>query len=211
MISVIGYGSLLSEASARETVPGLKNFRIVEVPGYKRIFNKVGIVFLSRYQADPASKTLASCSTLADEHSSIICSQFECTSDDYAALEEREHRFNWIQVDTRSSSGDISKGYMCTTSSDQYYRTRKCRTAEEYQSRVGQFYDGLIWRNDILPYPRYLSFCLQAAEALGEDVLDNFLDHSYLADGKTSIRTYLDTSELMKGWRQFDCGYRYSK
>ncbi len=83
MISVAGYGSLLSEASARETVPGLQNFRLVKVPGYRRIFNKVGIVFISRHGADPESLQIASCSTQADPDSAIICSQFECSEADF--------------------------------------------------------------------------------------------------------------------------------
>lgn len=192
MISVVGYGSLLSETSARETVPGLRNFRLVEVAGYRRIFNKVGIVFISRHGADPQSREVASCSTLADPATTIICSQFECTRQEYAELIEREHRFEWVEVATSSlHSGEASTGLMCTTSRDEYYRSHKCATQEEYQQRVGQFYQGRIWREDILPFPRYLGFCLQAAAEHDEIVINNFLDSSYLADGRTTLRAYL--------------------
>ncbi|WP_415896587.1 gamma-glutamylcyclotransferase [Neptuniibacter sp. QD72_48] len=206
MISIVGYGSLLSEASARETIPGLTNFRIVTVPGYKRIFNKVGVVFISRHKADPDSLQLASCSTLPASDCEIICSQFDCTQEEYEALFEREHRFNWVEVET-FTDGQSETGLMCTGSTDQHYRYSKCRSEQEYHERVGQFYAGNLWRNDILPFPRYLSFCLKAAASQGEAVLNNFLDSSYLADGETTIRTYLDNSG--SNWREIDSAYHY--
>lgn len=209
MVSVVGYGSLLSENSARETVPGLKNFRLVSVPGYRRIFNKVGIVFLSRHGAAVNSLEVASCSTQAHHNSEILCSQFECSDKEYLELIEREHRFEWVEVETLGFAGVRQTGLMCTTSSDDYYRKVKCRSAEEYDRRVGQFYSGKIWRDDILPFPRYLAFCLQAAQGQGENVLDNFLDHSYLADGVTPIRAYIQSHDLLCNWQQIDTGYSY--
>ncbi|RTE64968.1 gamma-glutamylcyclotransferase [Amphritea opalescens] len=215
MISVVGYGSLLSERSALQTVPTLQNFRLVRVPGYRRIFNKVGIVFLSRYGADPESLELASCSTEAATDS-IICSQFECPVDDFAELYEREHRFRWVEVDTLplGGTGDqtlLTKGRMCTGYNDSDYRLNKCITPEDYELRVGRFYAGRLWRDDIRPFPRYLAFCLQAAESQGAKVLDNFLDSSYLADGVTSIRAYLQQAPELQDWRLVDTGYQYPK
>ena len=211
MKSIIGYGSLLSELSARETVPGLKNFRIVEVPGFRRIFNKVGIVFFSRHQADPHSLEIASCSTLKDNHSSIICCQFECSDTEYQSLYEREHRFDWIEVNTISQTRVKSQGIICTTSTDREYRHTKCVSEQDYHERVGQYYSGKLWRDDILPYPRYLAFCLQAAEGQGIEVLENFLDSTYLADGMISIRTYLNQAPKLSRWREIDTGYSYRK
>ncbi|EAR61905.1 hypothetical protein [Neptuniibacter caesariensis] len=208
MISIIGYGSLLSESSARETVPDLCNFRLVRVPGYRRIFNKVGIVFLSRHGADPQSLQLASCATEADKTSVLICSQFECSEESFSELYEREHRFEWVDVESVDSSGVKTVAKMCTQSTDEHYRFQKCGSEKEFYERVGRYYQGPLWRDDILPFPRYLAFCLQAAEGQGADVLDNFLDTSYLADGCTSIRRYLD-SELGFDWRNYDCSYSY--
>lgn len=211
MVSVVGYGSLLSERSARETVPGLRNFRLVEVPGYKRIFNKVGVVFFSRHAEDPDAIEIASCSTQADDTSSIICCQFECSETEYEALYEREHRFNWVVVGTIDLQGNVAKGLMCTGSSDVEYRSNKCASEAEYFDRVGQYYKGLLWRDDILPYPRYLAFCLQAAAGQSPAVLDNFLDHTFLADGETSIRTYISQHRFLNDWRAIDTGYSYLK
>ncbi|WP_432470494.1 gamma-glutamylcyclotransferase [Amphritea sp. HPY] len=214
MISVVGYGSLLAEHSARQTVPALSNFRLVRVPGYRRIFNKVGVVFLSRHGAAPDSLHLASCSTEAAVDSEIICSQFECSAEDFVELYEREHRFRWIEVDTVSLTGEVARGRMCTGYDDLEYRLNKCITPQEYEVRVGRYYTGRIWRDDILPYPRYLAFCLQAAESQGAAVLNNFLDSSFLADGVTSIRRYLErdaksAKPQLQRWRDYDTGYSY--
>ncbi|HRK65863.1 MAG TPA: hypothetical protein PLN53_15815, partial [Terricaulis sp.] len=62
-IEVIGYGSLLSEASARETVPSLKGFELVRVRGHRRVFNKVGVVFFERFGAVESDLRIASCAT----------------------------------------------------------------------------------------------------------------------------------------------------
>ncbi len=209
MISVVGYGSLLAESSARETLPELENFRIVRVPGYRRIFNKVGVVFLSRYGADPDALPIASCATQAQPGAEIICTQFECSEAAFSLLYEREHRFEWVEVATFDMHGQPSSGRICTQSTDHYYRHHKCADEAEYQHRVGRFYRGLLWRKDILPFPRYLAFCLQAAEALGSEVLANFLDQSFLADGETPLRAYLESEPEMADWRRFDCGYSY--
>ncbi len=212
MISVVGYGSLLSEQSARETVPGLRNFRLVRVPGYRRIFNKVGIVFFSRHGASRDELRVASCSTEPAEGMEIFCSQFECSESDFRELYEREHRFRWAEVQTLALVDDSeTQGRICTRYSDIEYRLNKCVTSQEYHERVGQYYDGPIWRDDILPFPRYLAFCLQAAESQGEAVLNNFMDSTFLADGVTTIRSYLDTTADLVDWRLFDTGYSYRR
>lgn len=210
MISVVGYGSLLSEKSARETVPNLHNFRLVTVHGYKRIFNKVGIVFLSRYGASPDALDIASCSTLPDKSVSIICSQFECSEEEYRALIEREHRFTWVSVETcELESTEFSSGLMCTTASDEWYKTQKCISSSDYENRVGRYYQGAIWRNDIFPYPRYLQFCLRSAAEQGQTVLDNFLDSSFLADGQTSLRSYLQSAPELALFLSASGSYSY--
>lgn len=208
MITVLGYGSLLSERSALETVPGLSNFRRVRVPGYRRIFNKVGVVFFSRHGADPASLEIASCSTQAMPGVDIICSAFEVPEADFPALYEREHRYRWVEVPALDDAGGQCLGRICTSSSDADYRLNKCVTPAEYHRRVGQYYNGFLWRDDILPYPRYLAFCLEAAATHGQDVLENFMDSSFLADGRTSIREYLNRLEPGLQW-QGGADYRY--
>lgn len=211
MISVVGFGSLLSEQSARETVPDLCNHRLVRVPGFRRIFNKVGVVFISRHGQSPQSRELASCSTEPAADCCIIAAQFECSESDFAALYEREYRYRWVEVETEALDGaERSQARMCTGYSDHEYRLNKCITDSEYHRRVGQYYDGALWRDDIVPFPRYLRFCLLAAAGHGRHVLDNFLDTSFLADGKTSIRQYLNQNpELHPDPESLPQGYSY--
>ncbi|WP_020682176.1 gamma-glutamylcyclotransferase family protein [Marinobacterium rhizophilum] len=209
MITVLGYGSLLSQRSALETVPSLTGFRRVRVPGYRRIFNKVGVVFFSRHGADPASLEIASCSTQAMPGSEIICSAFEVPEADFPALYEREHRFRWIEAEALDETGSRCRGRICTGSNDMDYRLNKCVTPEEYHRRVGQYYGGSLWRDDILPYRRYLAFCLEAAASQGQAVLDNFMDSSFLADGHTSIREYLSALEPALQWQDGTSDYSY--
>ncbi len=81
---------------------------------------------------------------------------------------------------------------ICCEYTDEEYKEDKCGGSdEEYNSRVGQHYKGRLWRHDILPVRYYLSMCASAAKALGQEFLDNFLEHSYLADRQTSIKQYL--------------------
>jgi hypothetical protein len=209
VITVLGYGSLLSQRSALETVPRLTGFRRVRLPGYRRIFNKVGVVFFSRHGADPASLEIASCSTEMMPGSEIICSAFDVPEADFPALYEREHRFRWVEVRALDEAGMPVQGRICTSSTDMDYRLNKCVTQAEYYRRVGPYYSGPLWRDDILPFPRYLVFCLQAAASQGQAVLDNFLDCSFLADGCTSIRQYLSTLEPPLQWQGSGDVYSY--
>ncbi len=197
LIPVVGYGSLLSERSARETVPSLSDFRLVRVPGYRRIFNKVGVVFISRFGADPDSKALGSCATEPFSGSELVCSLFNCPEADFPALYEREHRFRWTEVVCQEADGRRITARMCTATTDSDYRLNKCVTPGEYQRRVGRYYGGRLWRDDLLPYPRYLGFCLQAAASHGPEVLDNFLTTSYLADGVTTLQAYLQANPAL--------------
>jgi hypothetical protein len=190
-IAVLGYGSLLSEASARETIPSLSKFELVQIPGYKRIFNKVGIVFFERYGASETDIRISSCATRKDPQCCITASLFECSEADFLLMYEREHRFQWVNAQYQATDGSTGYARMCTENSDENYLLNKCITESEYWRRVGRFYVGKIWREDILPFPTYLKHCLDAADSHGTNVLDNFLDFSFLADGKTSIRTYM--------------------
>ena len=190
MISVIGFGSLLSQASARQTAPSLENFRYGTVAGHKRIFNKVGMSFFKREQVEAGSLEISSCATREDSNFSIICSVFECTERDFLAIYEREHLFKWIEVNCNTDEG-VTKGRMCTEYNDSDYLLNKCVTESEYHRRVGQYYSGRIWRSDIFPYPPYLERCLHIAKSQGEKMLKNFLDTTFLADGETSIRSFI--------------------
>ncbi|KAL5538483.1 hypothetical protein UlMin_044637 [Ulmus minor] len=67
----------------------------------------------------------------------------------------------------------------------------KPRSKDTYFKLYGQFNIDKIWRDDILPSRAYLRHCVLAAKNLGEEAYNNFLDHTFLGDRKTTIRGYL--------------------
>lgn len=218
-VTVIGFGSLLAESSARETIPNLINFRLVRVDGYRRIFNKVGVSFLYRYSmpGNPEARNaaIASCSTEVDPHNAFIGCAFDCPAPDFPALYDREHRFRWVEasfqvlkLDGHQTDEATGTGRMCTQYTDADYRLNKCVTVAEYESRVGQYYGGKIWREDILPFPVYLKHCLDAASSHGTAVYQNFLESSFLADGVTTIKAFLQANP---SYLDVDLPYTYTR
>lgn len=192
-IQIVGYGSLLLEASARKSMPTLTNFRLVRVPNYIRIFNKVGVVFHTRRTISAADLRRASCASRWREGAEIICTTFECPAEEWPALFEREHRFKWIDVEFVEQDGSLGIGKMCTEWTDEAYRTYRIKDDEDYFKRVGQYYQGKLWRDDILPFPEYLQLCLTAAGSHSDELVTHFLRSSYLADGITTVESYLNT------------------
>ncbi|MDP1466100.1 hypothetical protein, partial [Klebsiella pneumoniae] len=62
----------------------------------------------------------------------------ECDESDFLQLYEREHRYRWIEVETRHLDTDTpSSGRMCTGYSDNDYRRRghRHRIAHGYRVR----------------------------------------------------------------------------
>lgn len=194
-ICIIGYGSLLDESSARRTAPSLTRFELGYVEGYRRIFNKVGMAFFKLYPDQCLdTKRLGCCATRQDPNSRIGVCAFDVSEAEFAAIYQREHRYRWIEVEFSGPSGK-RLGRMCTEYNDFDYRLNKCATESEYQQQVGQYYQGKIWRDDILPFPTYLHHCLTAAEkaseVMGEAFYRNFLESSFVADNQTSIADLL--------------------
>ncbi|MEM9773368.1 MAG: gamma-glutamylcyclotransferase, partial [Chloroflexota bacterium] len=78
--------------------------------------------------------------------------------------------------------------------SDEGYRATRIKDEADYYQRVGQYYQGKLWRDDILPFPEYLQLCLDAAGSHGPNLVAHFKQSSYLADGTTTIGDYLQNS-----------------
>lgn len=56
---------------------------------------------------------------------------------------------------------------------------------------MGQFYEGKLYRDDLLPVPSYLYRCARAHAAAGEDALANLWEESFLGDGQTRLGDYV--------------------
>ncbi|KAL3144918.1 hypothetical protein ABBQ32_003427 [Trebouxia sp. C0010 RCD-2024] len=95
LISVAGFGSLLSRTSAASTFPDLQNFRSGKVKGYRRIFAHTASVFFQRGIARSETGEISSLSCEPCHGEELIVSVFEIPGSADA-----------VQVWTRSSSGD---------------------------------------------------------------------------------------------------------
>ncbi|GBG83441.1 hypothetical protein CBR_g37153 [Chara braunii] len=99
-ISIGGFGSLLSERSARETFPHLRNFRKARLRGFRRIFAHVAPVFFENGVANMETKEIASLSVeeVDDVNASLIITVFEIEVKEVPAFIEREHEFRFLVV-----------------------------------------------------------------------------------------------------------------
>eukprot|EP00850_Spirogloea_muscicola_P014221 SM000100S09448 [mRNA] locus=s100:405144:410147:+ [translate_table: standard] len=195
-LSIAGFGSLLSERSAKYTFPELKNFRTARVRGFRRVFAHVAPVFLQRGIANMDTREMSSLSAEAD-NSNIVVTVFEIKASEVPAFIEREHEFRYLAVVPESLDGQAlgRRAVLCSRYSNEEYRSVRCQGSEdEYHRRYGRYGINKIWIDDILPCRVYLRHCVLAAETLGKEACDSFLDATFLADRTTTIRQYLDSN-----------------
>ncbi|XP_028552645.1 uncharacterized protein LOC110104004 isoform X4 [Dendrobium catenatum] len=76
-IYVCGFGSLLSEKSARSTFPNLRNFQAAFLPGFRRVFAHIAPIFYERGIAKEETKEVSSLSVEPCEGEGLIVTVFE--------------------------------------------------------------------------------------------------------------------------------------
>ncbi|KAI5417162.1 hypothetical protein KIW84_041961 [Lathyrus oleraceus] len=76
-ISICGYGSLLSEKSARSTFPNLINFRTARLTGFRRLFSFVGAFFFTHGIANLKTQEIAALSVEPYEDETFITTVFD--------------------------------------------------------------------------------------------------------------------------------------
>mmetsp|Transcript_20168 Transcript_20168/g.49420 ORF Transcript_20168/g.49420 Transcript_20168/m.49420 type:complete len:218 (-) Transcript_20168:155-808(-) len=190
---IVGYGSLLSERSARRTFPTLRHFRIATLRGYRRVFCHASPLFLTRGVADLSSREMAALSVEAVESKQceLLVTVFEVDEEEMPAFYIREEEFDFVEdVELKDLDGTSLVATICVKSSDDIYR-RKLGSAAKWAEKVTQYGLDAIWTDEVLPCRIYLKHCWLAAKGHGPDVLDSFLDHTFLSDRKTSMREYL--------------------
>lgn len=192
-ITIIGFGSLLSEESARRTCPSLKNFRCGQVQNYVRSFNKV----------DPNSsrfdhQNIANWAFVDKPGFHTLVTLFEIANEDYPAFAKREGEYDLKYLEYKDENDVENEGIACCAFDTNQEFMHFLETApiqkEHYYATTYLTYQGPIWRKDILPRPKYLAFCLEAAKKLGDHYLENMLEHSFLSDEVTPIKYYLQKS-----------------
>nr|XP_016450279.1 PREDICTED: uncharacterized protein LOC107775111 isoform X2 [Nicotiana tabacum] len=182
LISICGFGSLLSERSARSTFPDLINFRVGKLSGFRRVFAHVAPIFFERGTANLDTKEISSLSVESCEGETLIVTIFE--------IQRSE-----VIPETLNELFYINPAVICTRYSDEEYLKTRCKGDKGiFFQQYGRYNIDKIWRDDILPCRVYLRHCVLAAQNLGDIAYDNFLDHTFLGDRRTTIREYLATT-----------------
>ncbi|XP_078158683.1 uncharacterized protein LOC144554229 isoform X2 [Carex rostrata] len=196
-ISICGFGSLLSERSARSTFPDLKNFRVAQLYGFRRVFAHVAPIFFERGIANAETGEISSLSVESCEREFLIVTVFEIKTEEVPSFLKREEEFRFLAVIPKGLDGMpfSNRAVLCARYSDEEYFQIRCHGSKEiYHERYGRYNIHKIWRDNILPCRIYLRHCVLAAKNLGEEAYSNFLDHTYISDRKTTIRQYLATT-----------------
>jgi hypothetical protein len=210
-VAIVGFGSLLSETSALFTAPNLRDFRVVRVRNYKRVFAHTSPIFFSRDIARQKTREIASLSVEECDGCSFIGCRFEIPLEEYPALAMREAEFNFTAVETRDVHTDElvgeTRSVCCVRGSDELYASQYCKKRvieengrEEDEKRcecvkcaLKAFGEPMIWTDELIyPTRTYCRHCVLAARKLGRAVEDDFLDNTFLADRKTRLREHLE-------------------
>ncbi|XP_057957661.1 uncharacterized protein LOC131150749 isoform X2 [Malania oleifera] len=163
--SVCGFGSLLSEASARSTFPYLINFRIARLNGFRRVFAHAAAVFFERGIAKPETKEISSLSVEPCEGETLVVTVFEIQRSEIPSFIEREHEFRFVAVlpETLDGKPFSNPAVLCARSSDEEYFKIRCKGSKEiYFQRFGRYNIHKIWQDDILPCRVYLRHCKES-------------------------------------------------
>jgi hypothetical protein len=118
-VRVLGFGSLLSETSARHTFPKLHDFHLVQVHDYRRVFTHPASIFFERGIATLQTKEISSLSTEKNEGSRFTASVFEIDDFSIAEFIKREEEFDFVSApfvglgEGSSETGHVSAAYPC--------------------------------------------------------------------------------------------------
>ena len=219
-VTILGFGSLLSEKSSRSTFPDLKNFRLGKVNNYCRVFGHPASIFFSRDIANYDTKEMSSLSAEYRPDSGFICSVFEVSNENGAFMSKtqsdakgselvasmefrkREEEFDIIMVPYeeleehryKSNDGSSFSGILCTRSTDENYLEQWGE--ERFDLNYKKYGIDTIWNwskdSDLRPCGPYLRHCVLAAKNMGSECYNSFMDETYLVDRVTTIRDYLE-------------------
>ncbi|POM60706.1 hypothetical protein PHPALM_30412 [Phytophthora palmivora] len=199
MVAIVGFGSLLSEASARSTFgDGVRNFRLATVLDYRRVFAHPASIFFQRGIANLQTKEMASLSTEPAPGCKFLVSVFDIPEELLPDFYEREEEFKIINVKVQELDGSAgAEALMCTRWSDEEYIAK--RGQGTFDTKYKAYGLDTIWGWDahsgILPCRVYLRHCLLAVKKLGQDVYDDFVSTTYLGDRATTIKNYIETNQ----------------
>ena len=103
-LQVAGYGSLMDEGSARETNPGLRNWRYGRLNGYARVFDLVSIINIRKGLA--SGRQLTTCTARERKGCELHVCMYDVPVGDWPELIARERRLDCRVVEvTEDESG----------------------------------------------------------------------------------------------------------
>ena len=197
MTTVLGYGSLLNLHSARRTLPRLRrgDFTPVVVTGFRRRFN---LVSRSRREAVKeallAGEKVGALNAIpAPGGQEMGAVALVLTDLELQALDDREfcyRRVEGVRFRHFYTGVELGEGIVYSVLSAAHLRERMPGTYRDRIEPLGA--DGLL-SDLILPDRQYLQTCLRGAISWGQPFADHFLDHTFLADGRRSLRPYLSS------------------
>ena len=169
---IVGFGSLISEVSARVTCPNLRNFQIGRVYGWRRVFQHPTTIFFERGIARPATKEISSLSAEpAPASVGFAVATFEIPTSEVGAFLEREEEYDFAHVPFFSLDGqadakglELGRGYMCIPSDDAEVLGRRGLREKFAEHGLTSVWDQ--WRqpdSGILPCPVYCRHCVLAS------------------------------------------------
>jgi hypothetical protein len=133
----------------------------------------------------------------------IAATAFFVPPESMKEFEEREPEFSYVRVQPYTMTGFAPSGIpavMCGRGSDDTVRSRLEQSdgSVSWTTMVSRHGIDTIWHHPpdkIFPCPPYLRHCVLASEILG--VKNNFLDTTFLADRRTTIRQHLDRNPAL--------------
>jgi hypothetical protein len=203
-VTVLGFGSLMSEKSSRTTFPNLINFRLGRVPNYRRIFAHPSAIFFKHDIHCMDTLQIASLSAEYSPGDSFVCSVFEVPAEgilqdvDTAAPSEaflkREASYDIQYVYYTEMNGKRRKGILCLASTDEEYINKWGYGRFSANCKYWGKQSIWNWEHDsgLKPNAVYLRHCLIAARKMGKECYDSLLDDTFLVDRETTIREYLE-------------------
>jgi len=105
LISVCGFGSLLSERSAKSTFPELQNFRVARLNDFRRVFCHAAPIFFERGIAKEETREISSLSVEPFVGETLVVTVFEIKKSEIPSFIEREHEFRFLAVTPEDLDG----------------------------------------------------------------------------------------------------------
>lgn len=201
VISILGYGSLMSESSVLMSMPTMRNFRHVRILDHMRVFGHVNPLFheggIARYE----TKELSSLSAEPRPGSAFCGVAFDISRQDWPAFAARE--LEYVLTPSRFvalEGGEEGEGMLCVRGTDGLIRERGVWPRYEAMFDAAGLSPRTCWEwgseSGLLPCACYLRHCLLSSRRpdVPEAVRASFLADTYLVDRRTTVGEYLATS-----------------